>query len=62
MENTKQMENAKQLTETVSWSVFIGSMFIGMGVDAFFGSAGVGTLVGMGVGYIASAIVESKMK
>ena len=52
------MEDNKKSESTLGWSVFIGSMFVGLGVGAFFDQEGAGMLIGMGVGYIASEIAE----
>jgi len=63
MENTnKVIENTKPVNDVLSWSVFIGSMFIGMAVGIMYGHEGAGMLVGLGVGFIGSAIVENFAK
>ncbi len=56
------MEEIKERNETLSWAIFIGSMFIGMGIGSIYDQAGVGTLIGMGVGYIAEGIIEARAK
>ena len=56
------MEEIKERNETLSWSVFIGSMFVGMGIGMIFDQTGNGMFIGLGVGYIASAIIESANK
>lgn len=56
------MEEIKERNETLSWSVFLGCMFVGMGIGMIFDQDGTGMLIGMGVGYIASAIIESVEK
>ena len=48
--------------ENISWYVFIGSMFLGMGFGSLYGHTGTGTMIGMGVGFITSAIVEALKK
>lgn len=54
------MENQNKKNENISWYIFIGFMFIGIGIGAAFDQEGVGTMVGMGVGFIASAIYKSE--
>jgi hypothetical protein len=56
------MEQIKEGNDALSWSLFIGCMFIGMGIGELFNQAGVGMFIGMGVGYIAEAIIESNKK
>ncbi len=41
-----------------SWEIFVGCMFIGMGVGMLFNHSGAGTLLGMGVGFILSSIIR----
>ena len=41
-----------------SWEVFVGCMFIGMGIGMVFGHSGAGTLIGMGVGFILSSMIR----
>ena len=41
-----------------SWEVFVGCMFIGMGVGMIFNHSGAGTLLGMGIGFILSSIIR----
>ncbi len=55
------MEEIKNRSEMLSWSAFIGFMFIGMGIGSIFDQTGIGMFIGMGVGYLAEAIIESKM-
>lgn len=52
------MQETKNNTEMLSWAIFLGCMFVGMGVGEIFDQAGIGMLIGMGVGYIAEAITE----
>jgi len=55
------MENQDQKKETnkISGIIFIGCMFIGIGVGNYMNNTGVGTLIGLGVGFLASAIYRS---
>lgn len=56
------MENHEKRISNTTWYLFIGCMFLGIGIGAFFNQGGIGTLIGMGIGFIASAIVEMKNK
>ena len=38
--------------------VFIGLMFVGMGIGAIYGREDAGTLIGMGAGFIGWAIAD----
>ncbi len=49
----------KERNEMLSWAVFIGCMFLGMGIGEIYDRGGVGMFVGLGVGYIASALIEN---
>jgi hypothetical protein len=53
----KVEQTIEQTNDVLSWSAFISSMFIGMGIGMFLGQTGVGLLIGMGVGYIAEIII-----
>ncbi|HNP32779.1 MAG TPA: hypothetical protein PKN96_05755 [Flavobacterium sp.] len=54
------MENQEKKHDKISWSIFIGCMFIGMGIGAAFDKTGVGTLIGLGAGFIVSSFYESE--
>ena len=40
-----------------AWELFVASMFIGLGLGMLFDQAGPGIILGMGIGFIASALV-----
>lgn len=40
--------------------LFIGFMFIGIAAGMYFGNVSIGTLAGLGIGFIASAIFRSE--
>ncbi len=50
----------KWMEELVTGKLFIGCMFAGIGIGMFFGETGAGTMVGMGVGFIADSIFSKK--
>lgn len=51
----------KELYKT-SGIIFVGCMFIGMGVGDIFDATGPGMFIGMGIGFIASAFFKSRNK
>jgi len=55
MENQEKNNNNK-----IAGIIFIGIMFIGIGIGKVMGNTSVGTLIGLGVGFLASAIYRSK--
>lgn len=55
MENQEKNDKNK-----IAGIIFIGFMFIGIGVGKYLGNTSVGTLLGLGVGFLASAIYRSK--
>ena len=40
--------------------IFVGCMFLGIGIGMFFGETGAGTMIGMGVGFIVERIYANK--
>ncbi len=54
------METPKN-NNRIAGMVFIGCMFIGMGIGMYLGKMTVGIMIGMGVGFIASAIARAKV-
>ena len=40
--------------------IFVGCMFVGMGIGMYVGETGVGTIIGMGVGFIGGGLYSKK--
>ena len=58
LNNTENQEDKK---ENIDWYIFIGCMFIGMGIGDALDNGGAGTLIGMGVGYLASILYKGEI-
>lgn len=41
----------------ISSFIFVGCMFLGIGIGVLFGEKQTGTLIGMGVGFIGMAVL-----
>ena len=62
-EMTQQQETLEQKKEEASnlgWYLFIGCMFTGMGIGKLFDHTDTGILIGMGIGFMAYAVVSFK--
>ena len=58
MENKKDKSKA----DTVGGLVFVGPLMIGLGLGMYYGNTAVGTLVGLGVGFILFGLIKAFMK
>lgn len=56
------MENKTKIRSTVGGIIFVGCMFIGMGLGFYFGHLLPGIFIGMGVGFVAMGIVWALMR
>jgi len=54
------MENQDRNDYKVGGILFAGCMFLGMGIGKIFDEAGTGMLIGMGIGFLASALLSRK--
>jgi len=54
------MEDQNKDNNHIAGYIFVGFMFIGMGLGAAFDRVGEGMFVGMGLGFIASAVYKSE--
>jgi len=56
------MRNQKLISDTAGGLVFVGSLMIGIGLGIFYNQTAVGTLVGLGVGFILFGLVKVCMR
>jgi hypothetical protein len=40
--------------------IFVGCMFLGIGIGMYLGETGVGTMIGMGIGFILERLYSKK--
>lgn len=56
------MENKTKVRSTVGGVVFVGCMFVGIGLGMYFNQLVVGLMIGMGVGFILMGLTWALMK
>lgn len=57
-----EKKKSKSKADTAGGLVFVGALMIGIGLGIFYGNAAVGTLIGLGVGFILFGLVKAFMK
>jgi hypothetical protein len=55
-------KKSKSKADTAGGLVFVGPLMIGIGLGIFYGITAVGTLVGLGVGFILFGLVKAFVK
>ena len=56
------MKKSKSKSDTVGGLVFVGSLMTGIGLGIFYGNTAVGTMIGLGIGFILFGIIKALMK
>jgi hypothetical protein len=63
---TKQINKTKKVEKPLSDSagglVFVGSLMLGIGIGLYYGRPDVGTLVGLGIGFIFFGLIKLRVK
>jgi len=49
-------------SDTAGGLVFVGSLMLGIGVGMYYGNPAVGTLIGLGVGFLLFGLVKLVIK
>jgi len=52
----------KKKSDTAGGLVFVGALILGIGLGMFYGNTAVGTLIGLGVGFILFGLIKVFMK
>jgi hypothetical protein len=55
-------KKGKSKADVVGGLIFVGSLMIGIGLGIFYGNTAVGTMIGLGVGFILFGLVKAFAK
>ena len=55
-------EKKKSKSDVAGGLVFVGSLMLGIGIGLYYGRPDVGTMVGLGVGFILFGLIKLSMK
>jgi divalent metal cation (Fe/Co/Zn/Cd) transporter len=55
-------KKSKSKSDTAGGLVFVGALMVGIGLGIFYGNTAVGTLVGLGIGFILFGLIKAFMK
>ena len=56
------MKKKKIKSNVVGGLVFVGALMIGIGLGMFYNQTAVGTMIGLGVGFILQGFIKAFMK
>ena len=56
------MSNQPMRGKLAPGTIFVGCMFLGIGIGMLFGARQAGTMIGMGIGFVAMALVQHNYK
>ena len=57
-----EKKKSKSSSDVAGGLVFVGPLMIGIGLGIYYGNTAVGTLVGLGVGFILFGLIKVFMK
>ena len=56
------MEKKESKADTAGGMVFVGALIIGIDLGIYYGQTAVGTLVGLGIGFVLFGLVKAASK
>ena len=58
----KKPKKEESKSDAAGGLVFVGSLMIGIGLGLYYGNPAVGTMLGLGVGFLLYGIIKALMK